>query len=64
VTRFKNGTISHVVSFSPDGKWIASATGRPGAQQDIFLQKLDGSQFRVLMHTANYEAGPRWTALR
>ena len=62
VTRLHDATISHNLSFSPDGTWVTSATGRPGAQQDVFVQKLDGSQFRLVTHTPEYETGPRWSA--
>lgn len=61
VTRFTGQGISHNVSFSPDGTWVTSSTGLGDGPADIFVEKLDGSQFRFVLHTPEPETGPHWS---
>jgi Tol biopolymer transport system component len=61
ITHFKNTKISHVVSFSPDGKWITSSSGPVDGLEDVFVARADGTQLRVIARTpATEETGPKW----
>jgi dipeptidyl aminopeptidase/acylaminoacyl peptidase len=44
---------------SPDGQWIAFS--RTGVQEDLFVTRLDGSQYRRLTDDAFRDRGPSWS---
>jgi tricorn protease len=44
---------------SPDGEWVAF--NRAGVQEDIFLTRVDGTQFRRLTDDAFRDRGPAWS---
>ncbi len=44
---------------SPDGKWIAFGT--LGAQESIFVARIDGSELRQLTNDGFKNRGPRWS---
>jgi Tol biopolymer transport system component len=52
ITHLRNRVISHIVSFSPDGKWITSTDAPPDGGSEMFIARADGSRFRVIGHTA------------
>ena len=44
---------------SPDGQWIVFS--RSGVQEDLFLTRVDGSQYRRLTDDAFRDRGPSWS---
>ncbi len=44
---------------SPDGQWIVFS--RSGVQEDLFLTRIDGSQYRRLTDDAFRDRGPSWS---
>jgi TolB protein len=61
ITDFRNEVISHIVSFSPDGRWIASSSGPAHGTTDMFIARPDGSRMRVVARTPKTsESGPTW----
>jgi Tol biopolymer transport system component len=44
---------------SPDGQWVVFS--RSGVQEDLFLTRVDGSQYRRLTDDAFRDRGPSWS---
>jgi Tol biopolymer transport system component len=60
ITHFTNKVVSHKVSFSPDGRWIAFGRLGTGNHNDIYVATVDGSTIHAVTRTPNEERSPDW----
>jgi Tol biopolymer transport system component len=59
-----NKKISHKVSFSPDGAWLAFASSDPGKANDLDAVRVDGTGLHRIATTTPEESGPAWGPAR
>ena len=60
VTHFADAVVSHKVSFSPDGRWIAFARSDTGGTNDIYIASIDGKHVYPVTQTPETESSPDW----
>ena len=54
----KGGVLS--ASFSPDGRWIASARPGTNGEPDVFIIPTSGGSPRAITDTPQWDSGPEW----
>ena len=60
LTHFKKGTWVGSSSFSPDGKWIATAATGKGGNPDTYVMRLNGKSLRAIARTQLWDSAPDW----
>ena len=60
VTHFADTVISHKVSFSPDGQWIAFARTGTAGGSDLYIASIDGQRIYPVTQTPEVESSPDW----
>ena len=60
VTHFADAVVSHKVSFSPDGRWIAFARSDTGGTNDVYIASIDGKHVYPVTQTPETESSPDW----
>ena len=60
VTHFTDTVVSHKVSFSPDGQWIAFSRSVPSGGADVYIASVDGKQLHPVTQTPETESSPDW----
>ena len=60
VTHFADTVVSHKVSFSPDGRWIAFARSDSAGANDIYIASIDGKHVYPVIQTHETESSPDW----
>ena len=66
ITHFHQTVVSHKVTFSPDGSWVAFGKGN-GIQGDVYVARSDGSSLRRVTKTTAPEgaaSSPDWAPER
>jgi len=65
VTHFKNATVSHKASFSPDGHWIVFAKAQQGTPSDLYEITTEGTGLRrITTTTGKSDTSPDWGPAR
>ena len=60
LTKFGAGTIVTSSSFSPDGKWITTATQGLGGNADVYVMHANGTGMRQVTKTKLWDSAPDW----
>ncbi len=60
LTHFTDTVVSHKVSFSPDGRWIAFGRSGTGGANDIYIASIDGKHVQPVTQTPEEEGSPDW----
>ncbi len=61
LTHFKEGTLVRSASYSPDGKWIVSATDGVGGNADLFAMHANGTGKVFITRTELWDSAPDWS---